>query len=267
MFLVELVFLFGKCLLIIPSYDAKFTLLNKFYAIIMLIIITILSVMVTDIKIRVLSKLFIHIKLVVSILITLILLLFNYNLVWELFFWKRYKWCSLRDQLLILLQMVNDRLKVSKICISCILALFLKLITIICISLFWASVNNVNPVAYCIIFFQYFLIMAHNIYIIFILRILFWGYRRVSIGMSQITKFDVKALIIIKHRFFFLKDAIDNFNQLFSWSLFFNISFTVLYTLNNLDYIFATPLRFTNLIFWRITLDLIMMTLIYVYCI
>lgn len=279
MLLLDVFFLFAKCLLIIPSHNEKYTILNKVYGILMLVIITVLSLMVTDTKIRVLSKIYIHIKIVVSILIHFNLLLFNYNLVLQLFFWKRLKWSILSDQLRLLLQTTynwssqirlgqvrtNKQLKIFKMCISCILVLILQFLICTCAFSFWVYVHNLNLFIYNVVFFQHFSIMAYNVYIVFILQILLFSYKKLRFIMDHMTTFDVNVLINVENSVFFLKSAVDNFNDLFSWSLFLNISFTVLFTLNNLDSIFAASTKYTDLIFWRIAVDTIMIALIYVH--
>lgn len=209
---------------------------------------------------------FIHFKAIINVLIHINLYIFNCSTILSLVFWKTNKWKELLKRLKTFISITDNFEKIKFFCLISFGILLVTVMFTISMLCFWSWINGVER--YLLrnnaVYLQYFLITAFHIYTTFILKLFLWQYHKLTITMGNMTNCKAQTLAEIEDCVYFLRDTVDCFNEIFSWPLTLNISFTVLYTLNNLDFVFETPKIYTNVILWRITFDVAMAAIFFV---
>lgn len=266
MILAKIFLLIGKALLITPSYKNKCSFLYKFYGILTLILVTIISLIQIERELQIFLPMFVHIKIVIVILMHINLVAFNYSTVLSLVLLKRREWGLLMPKLKNFLSIIEDSSRIHRMSLLSLAILVLSLGTNIAVYCFWSWTSGFKKyfLAHSILYLQYYAVLAQNIYIFFILSLLLGQYKKLVGEMEEMKQCDQKVLGKLEYCFCSLKDAVDDYNAIFSWPLTLNICFTVLFTVNNLDFVFATPRSYKDLLFWRITLDLLMVAMFFV---
>ncbi|KAJ3653140.1 hypothetical protein Zmor_019049 [Zophobas morio] len=230
---ITLLFNFGKILALVPSYNYPVTFTQKLYTLIFVTFNFVATVMLSIDRNG--YKLY-YAKAVVFFLTDVNLLIFVCYSRVSLVLWNKKKWEILINNLYIMISSMENR-KVIRYAKICILKLFVEIVVLFAIYMFWFGYFGPHFITqYNIHYFNYYLLYSYNTFVSFILYTILVQYKYVSAFLDQP---GCSTLIQkIEQNLYFLKDTTNAVNDTFEWPTTMVISYTVLYILNNLDYIF-----------------------------
>ncbi|KAJ3620393.1 hypothetical protein MTP99_004345 [Tenebrio molitor] len=114
-------------------------------------------------------------------------------------------------------------------------------------------------------YFEYYLVFSFNTFLSLILNLVLMQYRHLNHILQEqvslakpVTNNLSKLLSEIESSLFFLKDTVDLINDIFGWPLALIISYTTVYILNNLDFVFQGSLNPDDKIAFKILADTIL---------
>ncbi|KAJ3620394.1 hypothetical protein MTP99_004345 [Tenebrio molitor] len=265
---LKFLFSVGKFLTITPPYNSR---TSRLQTICTLIVVTLqVSFMLFSVITRELKAVHICAKVVVGVLVDLFLLTFSCHTALSVVLWKKTQWHKLIGNLKIIASNKENRKKiVHNVKIS-----FMRLVTDLTILIveysFWMerhSFSNYVQV-YNAHYFEYYLVFSFNTFLSLILNVVLIQYRHLNHILQQqissaklVTNNLSKLLSEIESSLFFQKDTVDLINDIFGWPLALIISYTTLYILNNLDFVFQNSLIPDDKIAFKILADTILVLL------
>jgi hypothetical protein len=268
---LKFLFSVGKFLTITPPYNSR---TSRLQTICTLIVVTLqVSFMLFSVITRELKAVHICAKVVVGVLVDLFLLTFSCHTALSVVLWKKTQWQKLIGNLKILASNKENRKKiVHHVKIS-----FMRLVTDLTILIveysFWMerhSFSNYVQV-YNAHYFEYYFVFSFNTFLSLILNVVLIQYRHLNHILQQqissaklVTNNLSKLLSEIESSLFFQKDTVDLINDIFGWPLALIISYTTLYILNNLDFVFQNSLIPDDKIAFKILADTILVLLTFV---
>ncbi|EEZ97765.1 gustatory receptor 95 [Tribolium castaneum] len=199
-----------------------------------------------------------HIKMSVLILIQLNLSTFNLITTLSGVLWKREKWHKLLNDLN---TMTNRNGQSGRSATIATTSIIVSAVILVWIMYFWANYFGVVYYLkkYNVAYFHFFLMFAYSTVLSWILSIILVEYSNLNRTVCK----ELQLGQSIEQMFCFLKDTVDTFNDIFGWPMALIISFTTLYLVNNLDYMFLATASLPGSIFYRLLADAAMVLLIF----
>ncbi|KAJ3653154.1 hypothetical protein Zmor_019063 [Zophobas morio] len=228
-------FAIGRILSLTPSYDHPVT---RFQKILTCLVVTLNFVLtMVSLKCTLGEPQHNFLKKVLFFLTHVNMLIFTCYAPLSVIFWNRESWQKLIDNLKFLVSISSDVAKISRYVQIAIARLILELVIVFLALAYWTKTFGLDFVKfYGIQCFQYCLVNGYNIFVDVVLYILSLQYKCLTNTLSTSTLCD-NTLDKIEQNYCFLKDIVDNFNDVFQWSTALVISYTVLYSLHILDFV------------------------------
>jgi gustatory receptor len=268
---LNFLFSVGKFLTITPPYNSK---TSRLQTICTLVVVTLqVPFVIFSVLTRELRVVHICAKVVLAILVDFFLLAFSCHNALSVVLWKKTQWQKLVGNLKIIASNEKNRKKiVHHVKIS-----FVRLVTDLTVLIveysFWMEVFSFFHYVqvYNAHYFEYYLVFSFNTFLSLILNVVLIQYRHLNHILQEqvslakpVTNNLSKLLSEIESSLFFLKDTVDLINDIFGWPLALIISYTTVYILNNLDFVFQGSLNPDDKIAFKILADTILVLLTFV---
>jgi hypothetical protein len=265
------VFTIGKCLTITPPYDSRMSLSQKIYTSILVTTIATLAVMSIINKRGYKGES--YDKVTVNLIMDLNLLIFCSYTPLSIALWKQQQCENLMQSLRNILLTNKNTKKILRHVKICFARMATNLVILIMIYSFWA--NLFNPFYYTqrygIQYIELLLVYSFNTFLSLILNVLLTQYQYLNYQLDEqmgskvvCTQKLVNLLKDIEKSLCFLEDTIESANSAFGWPLVLSISFTILYILNNIHFMFMTLVFPDEAVVQRITADAVLVLLTFV---
>ncbi|KAJ3653152.1 hypothetical protein Zmor_019061 [Zophobas morio] len=236
-------FAIGRLLSLTPFYHHSVTRYQKIYSCVLVTLIAVITSLSENHR-NLFSEYLV--KQILYILSDINLLVFSCYTPLSTIFWNRENWIKLIQNLKFMVSTSSSSSKISKYVQLAVVRLLVKLVALILIYDFWATLFGWTYItSYNIHYLQYYLFYSYHIFVDVILYIIFLQYRHLN-ALLKISVDSDHTLQKIKQNYCFLKDTVDVFNEIFGWSTAFAISYTILYVLLTFDFMVMNTMRPKN---------------------
>lgn len=267
---ISILFEIGKYLTITSSFSKKLRFIEKIYIMVVVWIIVIFSA-ISIIFYRNYIKYYMFHKIILKVIVDINLILLN-ALVSFTVVWNDWQWRELTNRLKYIISLKNVSNQISKQANIALVRIVGELFLIIYVYYYWLSTfGGYYFKGYTVSNIQLFLFSCFKIILIFILSVLLSQYQMLNEQINNEMRKDIKGSMVTlwslekyESAFYFMKDTVDVFNEIFSFSLFLTISYTTFYILNVFDYVFESSNLADKEGFVRILVDLIIALLHFV---
>ncbi|RZB39050.1 7tm 7 domain containing protein [Asbolus verrucosus] len=258
----SLKYLFNICsfLAITPCYEQKVTFLRKVYSVLLMIFIT-TCVGVSN-SYRQFYGSSMYLRVVTSILMEMVLLLFCYHTTMAVVFFKREQWQQLMKNLKIIIKALSDDRAMSRAASAAIFAVIVTLASEIFSFCVWSEVFGmiVHIQQFNVYYLEFYMFLSCNIFLCFILSLLLSSYKQLHRALLQDLFLPLKN---VEYSMRFLKKTVDIFNDIFEWPIALIIAFSVVHMVHEFDYIIIVISTKTYNIGKEMAADLLLVLLIF----
>ncbi|RZC32000.1 7tm 7 domain containing protein [Asbolus verrucosus] len=207
----------------------------------------------------------IYVQVAVYVLQDVNLILFNFNTVLSLFCYKKNQWRKIMQNMRIVVSAV-DKVKISR-AVTVVLILHVFGVAIIFSSIcLRGTVGGVEYFKqYNVRYFQHYLMLFYSTLLYLVSNLLVLSYKHLNdfLRQSVTGKKILLSVNKIESSVYLLKDTIDLFNDIFGWPILQIISYTIFYTIGQIDKIFIANSLQNTYFFRRVVADVISLFLVF----